>query len=179
VKRILALALLLTVVAVAATGCGKKKPPTTTQWMNNLCTSITTWTDSLSSAAQSVTSGSATKDSLQSAAGDVQDATKTFADDLRSLGKPNTQAGAQAQQSLDSLSTKIDSNVKTIQTAIDNASGLSGVLTAISSVSATLAVMRDEVRSTYEQLTKLGASSELKQAFNSAQACAPLRNATS
>src|SRR5262245_23041145 len=123
--------MLLATIAVAASGCGKKKPPTATVWMNSLCTAITTWTDSLTTAAQSVASGNATKESLQSAAGDVQDATKTFADDLRSLGKPDTQAGHQAQQSLDSLSTQIDTNVNTIQTEIDNASGLSGVLAAI------------------------------------------------
>jgi len=179
VKRIVALALLLTAVALAASGCGKKKPPTTTEWMNNLCTAITTWTGSLSTATQSVTNGSATKESLQSAAGDVEDSTKTFADDLRSLGKPNTQAGQQAQQSLDHLATQIDANVQTIQVAIDNATGLSGVLTAIGSVSATLAAMREEVKSTYQQLTTLDASGELKQAYNSAEACAPLRNSTS
>jgi hypothetical protein len=179
VKRRIALGLLLATVAVAASGCGKKSTPTPTNWMNNLCTAITTWTDSLSTSAKSVTGGNATKDSLQSAAGDVQDATKKFADDLRSLGKPNTQAGQQAQQSVDKLSTQIDANVNSIQTAINDVSGLSGVLTAISSISATLVTMQNEVKTTYQQLTKLDASGELKKAFDSAEACAPLRSATS
>jgi hypothetical protein len=179
VKRRIALGLLLATVAVAASGCGKKSPPTPTSWMNNLCTAITTWTDSLSTSAKSVTGGNATKDSLRSAAGDVQDATKKFADDLRSLGKPNTQAGQQAQQSVDKLSTQIDTNVNSIQTAINDASGLTGVLTAISSISATLVTMQNEVKSTYQQLTKLDTSGELKKAFDSAEACGPLRSATS
>lgn len=174
----LALVLLLATVALAASGCGKKsQPPTATEWANSVCTAITTWTDSLSSAASSVTNGNATKESLQSAAGDVQDATTTLADDLKSLGKPDTQAGQQAQQALNDLSTQIDANVKTIQNAVGNASGVAGALTAISTVSATLVTMGNEVKATYKQVSALDPGGELQNAFKQADACAPLRNA--
>jgi hypothetical protein len=171
-----ALALVLAVVALAVSGCGKKsQPPTATDWANSVCTAITTWTGALSSTADSLKSGNLDKASLQDAAKQVKDATSTFADDLRTAGKPNTQSGRQAQQALDDLSGQIDSSMKTIQDSVDGASGVTGALTAISAVSSTLVTMGNEVRSTYQQLSKLDASGELQDAFKQADACAPLR----
>jgi hypothetical protein len=177
VKPFLALAPLLVALAFGATGCGRKsKPSSAVEWANGVCTAITTWTGSLSSTASSLEQSKLDRQSLESAAGDVQDATRTLADDLRSLGKPDTEAGQAAQQSLDDLSAQVDANAKTIRSAVDGASGVSGALAAVSTVGSTLRTMGRQVRAAYAQLSRLDPAGELRSAFRQADACAPLRS---
>jgi len=105
-KLTAALASLL-VLAVLAAGCGGGGGKDTTSaqdWADGVCSAINTWTDSLSSAGQSLSGGNLSKDSLESAAGDVKDATSQLKDDLSGLGTPDTKSGDQAKQTTDELS---------------------------------------------------------------------------
>jgi hypothetical protein len=162
-----------------AAGCGSKGSTTSTtstaDWANSLCTAITTWKASVTSAVDSVRSGSITKSSLQSAADKVNSATKTFADTVKGLGKPNTQSGAQAKKSLDQLSTQIDAERKKIDDAISGVSGVAGIISAAPVVTGALETMRDDVSSTYTQLQTLDASGELSNAFDQSSACKSLK----
>jgi hypothetical protein len=177
VKPALALAPLLVALAFGAAGCGRRsKPSSTVDWANGVCTAITTWTGSLSATASTLEQSSLDRHSLESAAGDVRDATRTLADDLRALGKPDTQAGQAAQQSLDDLSAQADANVETIRNAVDGASGVGGALGAVSTVGSTLATMGRQVRAAYAQLSRLDPGGELRSAFRQADACAALRS---
>ena len=112
-----------------------------------------------------------TKSGLQTAAGDAKSATETLASDLKGLGKPDTPAGQQAQDSLDQLSTSLQQNVTTIENAVKGASGVSGVLTAVPTVTATFATMGTEVKTTFTDLQGLDAKGELKTAFTNSSAC--------
>ena len=69
-----------------------------------------------------------TKSGLQTAVDDTKSATQTLSSDLKGLGKPDTEAGQQAKDSLDQLSTSLEQNVTTIETSLKNASGISGVI---------------------------------------------------
>src|SRR5689334_18401373 len=92
---------LLVAVAVLAAGCGGKKENPTTAWANDLCTSISTWEDSLTSAADSLKGGNLSKEGFQKAANDVKDATNKLSRDVKKLGKPPTESGDKAQQAVD------------------------------------------------------------------------------
>ena len=101
----LSLAAVLVALAVLASGCGSSKPPSATDWANGVCSAVSTWTTSLADAADTLKSGNVTKDSITSAADSAKTATDKLTKDLKKLGKPNTKAGAQAQQTVDQLST--------------------------------------------------------------------------
>jgi hypothetical protein len=167
-------ALVLSVGLVVA-GCSKSSKPTTTEaWADGLCSAITTWQGSISSAADSIKAGNVSKSALQSSAGNVKSATDTFASSVKKLGKPPTKAGAQAQQSVEALSGQLQDSAESIQTTVSGASGLTGVLGAVTSVSATLLTVGNDVRTTYNSLQQLDPSGELKTAFNQAPACKSL-----
>jgi hypothetical protein len=179
-QKVIAL-LLVSSIAVLAAGCGKDKPDPTTAWANDLCSSITTWEDSITATASSVTSGNLSKEGLKSAAQDAKEATTKLADDVKSLGKPPTESGDQAKQALNELATEIDTGVQTVTAAAQGASGVSGILSAISVASQALVTMNNEVSSTVDQLKQLStdANGELKNAFNQADSCKELRTTTS
>ena len=170
-----------------AAGCGSSgggSTATTTSasatetWASGVCSSITTWQAAIKSAAGSVKSDP-TKSGLQTAAGDAKSATETLASDLKELGKPDTPAGQQAQDSLDQLSTSLQQNVTTIEDAVKGASGVSGVLTAVPTVTATFATMGTEVKTTFTDLQGLDAKGELKSAFTNSSACDSLTSTDS
>jgi hypothetical protein len=169
----IALAVLLAVVLVAA-GCGSKsKTTSTSDWANGLCTAITTWKTSITTAANSLKAGNLTQQSVQSAADDAKTATDTLASDLKKLGKPDTEAGAQAKQDVDDLSTQIQDGVQTIQDTLNSASGLAGILSAVPTVTSSLQTMGNEISSTFTSLKQLDAKGELQTAFKQAPACKP------
>jgi hypothetical protein len=160
---------------VLAAGCGgSSQPETTTDWANGLCTAITTWKSSITSAADSLKGGDISKASLQSAYDDVRSATSTFEDDIKGLGKPDTQAGEQAKDLLGSLAQEVDDGVQTIKDAVDSASSVTGILKAVSVASATLGIMASQVSLTFRQLRNLDAAGELESAFKDADSCASL-----
>ena len=161
-------------VALAAAGCGSKNETTSTQdWANGVCTAFTTWKTSLTDLQKTVTSGGLTQQSLTSAVDSAQDATNTLAKDLKKLGKPDTQAGQQAKDDVQQLSDELSSGSKTISDAMDNAKGATGFLTAVSTVTSTLASMVTEVQTTVTNVQKLDPKGELEKAFKSAPACKP------
>ena len=117
-----AVAVLIAVLASAAlllAGCGSKKSTTTTTsatvtWADGVCTAVTTYKTSLTD-----TSGALMRDisaaGIEQAATDVKTATDTLVSDLKGLGKPETASGQQAKQIVDTLSTQLTADTKTIQ----------------------------------------------------------------
>ncbi len=113
--------------AFLASGCGGDDDENSaTAWADDVCSAITTWKDSITSTADSLKGGNLSEDSLRSAADDVESATSDFVDDVRGLGKPDTDAGEQAKESLDQLADEADQNLSAIKSAVDDASGVSG-----------------------------------------------------
>jgi methyl-accepting chemotaxis protein len=172
----LILAVALAGLAILAAGCGSKKQPTATQWANDFCSAVSTWRDSLQTAASSVNAGNVSKDTLQSAADDAKSATDKFVSKVRGLGKPPTDAGDKAQQEINDLSDEIDAGTKTIQDATKNVQGITGALSAVSTVTATLSTMGTQVQTTYENLRQLDPQGELQSAFHDADACQNLKS---
>ena len=174
--HLVAVMALLTLIAAGCGSSGGNSTSTTTSasatatWASGVCTSITTWQTALKSATDSLKSNP-TKSGLQTAGSDARAATQTLTSDLKGLGKPDTQAGQQAKHSLDQLATSLQQAAATIESAVKGASGISGALSAGTTVTSTLATMETEVKKTVTNLQGLGAKGELKTAFTNSSAC--------
>ena len=163
--------------ALLAAGCGGSSESATTKWFDNVCGAVTSWQDSITQAGQTL-KDNPTRDGVESAYGDAKDATNTLADDLKSAGKPDTQAGDQAKQELDTLAGELGDGVSQMEDAVKGVSSVSEALTAVSAVSGTLATMSTEISTTVDNLRNLDTQGELQKSFNEADACAPLRSST-
>jgi ABC-type transporter Mla subunit MlaD len=173
---------ILTVAAIAlslAVGCGGDdggSSSQTTEWADGVCSAISQWGKSITATGQALQSGATNADDLRDAVGEFESATRTFVDDLRALGKPDSDAGQQAQEELDDLANDVEENVSKMQDAIDEASGVSGVVEAATSISSTLATMGQQLSSTFAELEQLDAEGELEEAFREADSCDELSN---
>jgi len=173
-----ALASLLVLAALAA-GCGGgggggNDTTSAQDWADGVCSAINTWTDSLRSAGQSLSGGNLSKDSLESAAGDVKDATAQLEDDLSGLGAPDTKSGEQAKQTTDELSKNIQQGVDTIDGAVKDATNGGSIVTALTTVTSTLSTMGSQVKTAIGELEKLDPGGELESAFKNASSCKSL-----
>ncbi len=175
------LAATVAVAALLAAGCGGSSDTSsssdaspTSEWASGLCSAITTWTSAISSIGDSVTGGDLSKDTLTSAVDDARAATETFTSDLEALGTPDTEAGQQAKESIDQLSSEVKDEVSTIEDALGEASGVAGILKAVPAVTAALAKMGTEVSSTITELENLDAQGEIKSAFEDSSSCSEL-----
>ncbi len=175
-RRLALAAALVAALAFVAAGCGGKSQPAavpTNDWANSVCGDLVTWTTTIKSLAKSIQSNP-TKAGLQDAVTQAQDATKTLSSSLKSLGKPDSSVGQQAKDDISQLSDELTADVDKIQSALKSASGVSGTLTAISTASATLVTMGQQVSATFGQLQKLDAKGELEKAFSSSASCKQL-----
>ena len=118
-------------LALVAAGCGgSDEAPTaspTDEWADGFCTAITTWTDSIQSVTEQFTDlSSFSQDGLENAANDVKSATDELVTDLKGLGTPDTESGEAVKDSIDELSSTVESEVTTIEDTVQGVSGLTG-----------------------------------------------------
>jgi hypothetical protein len=173
VPTALASLFLLAVLAAGCGGGGSSNDTTSAQdWADGVCSAINTWTDSLSSASQSLSGGNLSESSLTGATGDVKDATAQLKDDLSGLGAPDTESGDQAKQSIDELSTNIQQGVDKIDGAVNDATSGGSILAAVTTATSTLSTMGTQVQTTFHDLEQLGG--ELESAFTNASSCKSL-----
>lgn len=169
----------LAVLAVLAAGCGgggsgSSDTKSAQDWADGVCSAVNTWTDSLKSAGQSLTGGNLSKNSLESAATDVKDATSQFEDDLKGLGKPDTASGDKAKQSIDELTSNVHQDVDTMDGAIKDVQNGGSVMTALTTVTSTLSTMSTQVQKAFSDLQSLDPKGELESAFKNASSCKSL-----
>jgi ABC-type transporter Mla subunit MlaD len=169
-----------TVAVVAAlliaAGCGGGDDTSAAeQWASSACSAVNTWTSSIESIGETVKQ-EPTRAGVEKALDDLESSTQTLVDDLKGLGAPETEAGQEAEDAINALADDLDQSLEEIKGATDNASGASGVLSAISVVTANLSTMADDASSTIDELQQLDGGQELKDAFDNAESCADLRS---
>ena len=166
---------------VIAAGCGGGDDSSAAeQWASSACSAVNTWMSSIESIGDRVKEDP-TKEGVDKAYDDLMRSTQTLVDDLKGLGPPETEAGQEAEDAVNALADDLDQSLEEMQTAIDDAAGAgaTGILSAISVVSANLATMGDDVSSTVDSLEQLEGGQELKDAFDNAESCADLRSSGS
>ena len=183
-KRGFAMLAVVLAGAVLAAGCGGGSSKSssgdtvsTDEWAGDLCGAFVSWTTTVRSAGDSLKSN-VTKDSVKSAAGKMKDATTTLKDDLKALGKPDTNAGDKAKQTIDTLAAQLQTDADKIETAIGNVSAGKGVVPAVSTISTTLQTVGTQVRTAFTNLQNVDAKGELEKAFNKADSCKKLTSSS-
>lgn len=165
------IAALVASVTLMVTACGSDKSSSdssATDWANGVCSAVTTYRQSVTNAVSSL-KGNVSRDGVETATKQIQTATDTFEADVKSLGKPKTNAGDQAKTTLDTLSSQLNSDLETVKSADGQ-----GVLQGLSTATAALATAQTQVTTAFDQLKSLDAKGELGDAFNSASACSSL-----
>ena len=173
------LALIAATLALAA-GCGGNDDggSSADEWASSVCTAIGSWMDSVNAVADSI-KADPTQQGVEEAVGDLTNSTENLVEDLKGLGRPETEAGQQAQESVDELTNELDQSVTAMESAVEDASGASGFLNAVSVVSGNLVTMSQNVSSTLASIEQLEGGDELQQAFEQSDACADLRSSGS
>ena len=184
--RIAALiAALVSVLALGlAAGCGgddggSSDASATDDWANDVCSAVTDWTSAMTSVASSLRGGNVSKDSLEEALDNMRDATDQFADDIRGLGRPDTEAGEEAKQTLDGLADDVEKGRDEIDDAVQGADTAQELFAAAPTVTQTLTTMSSDVATAFSSLQQLDAEGELEDAFTQAQSCDELENQNS
>jgi hypothetical protein len=178
------LAVLILAAAIVAAGCGggssssggtgtESSATAADDWANSVCEAFVAWNNSITDAGQGIRDNPS-EEGIRTAGEQIQSATQTLADDLRGLGRPDTESGQQAKDTIDQLATNLDTSLQKISDAMYNASGAAGAVTAASTIGTSLVEMGDHVSTAFQQLQDIDAQGELQSAFESADSCAGL-----
>ena len=143
-------------------------------WAEGTCNALVSWKSDVSAAAGSL-KAKPTRDNAKQAVDDVRTATLTLTDSLSALGAPGTSAGSKAHETMDSLTTQMQTGLSKMQTAAAKLSGLSGSVDAVATISSTLVTMRDQVKAAGAALRELP-NGELESAISTAPSCTKLKN---
>ncbi|MEI7760379.1 MAG: hypothetical protein WCJ67_06350 [Thermoleophilia bacterium] len=181
------LAVVVAVAALLAAGCGASGGGSSTDtsaggseaspasaWADGLCTAITTWTSSISTIGDAVKAGDLSKDTLTNAVDTVTTSTETLTSDIKGLGRPDTDAGQQAADSLDQLATDLEEGVATITSAFDGASGIAAIIAATPVLLTTLATMGTQITSSISGFESIDVKGELASAIAAAPSCSAI-----
>jgi methyl-accepting chemotaxis protein len=175
VKVASVLALLVASLALVATGCGgddEAAADPTAEWAEGFCAAITTWTDDITEATDELRSlSSLSRDSFEQAANDIRTATSEFGDELRALGSPETESGEEARQAIDDFATTLDEDSADIESAIQEASGITDIPGAVQDITASLSSMNAAFSEMLSTIRTDDAQNELETAFEEADAC--------
>ena len=172
--RSVAVAVVLAAGLIAA-GCGSDEDPTTA-WANDVCSAVSTWRGEITGIVDALAAGQVTRDDLAAHVETAKDATDTLVSDLEALGPPETEGGDEAQDAIGELAAGLRTDVETIETAFDEASGVSGLVNAVSVGASTLGAMGTKITTTVDELRALDVGGELQDAFEQASACDELRS---
>jgi ABC-type transporter Mla subunit MlaD len=178
------LAVLILSAAIVTAGCGggsssssgtgtESSATAADDWANSVCEAFVTWNNSITDAGQGIRDNPS-EEGIRTAGEQIQSATQTLADDLRGLGRPDTESGQQAKDTIDQLATNLDTSLQKISDAMDSASGTAGAVTAASTIGTSLVEMADHVSTAFQQLQEIDAQGELQSAFEQGDSCAGL-----
>ena len=177
-RRSWIVAIVVLALAGMAAGCGgddESDADPTAAWASGFCSAVTDWTNEL----QTITSqfsdtSNLSQDGLESAAGDLREATDTLVSDLKDLGAPDTDSGEEVKSSLDSLSTTLQDETSEIEDTAQGVSSVADLPSAISTISASLASLGTAFSQTLQTIDNADVSGELQTALEDSPECADI-----
>lgn len=179
-RKKLLVAVGVALLAIAAAGCGGNGNSTETtteatpasEWADGFCTAVSTWQSTLEDISGRFTSlSSLSKENLQAAADDAKSATDQLIEDIRALGAPDTQSGDEIKASVDDLTSTLETELDSIQSTLDETSGITELPGALKDVSSSISAMTTAFSDTYSTIQDAGAEDELRNALESSSAC--------
>lgn len=152
----------------------------TTVWASSVCTSLSEWRSSITSLAD-VSGGTLTPESLRQRLDDAEAATEALVTDLKSLGPPDLEAGADIERALDDTADGLARSYRSLQEAAENAvdaESPAAFIQALAGLADDYQRLLDQVGETVATLQSASlfgeASAELERAFADADSCQAL-----
>lgn len=171
------LAALVLLVGAACGGSGGGSTTTSAaaanDWASGLCTATNTYIQSLTSLGDTLKGGNLTKDSLDQALDNATSATQAFGDDVKALGSPPV-SDSKTKNALTDLQNELAKDADTIKDAMSNVSGGSEALSAVSTVTGTLATLGTQISAAYNEIEQADPKGTIQSAFKNAPACSSL-----
>jgi hypothetical protein len=168
--------LALPLAVLALSGCGGSSQSEAEKWADSVCSSIGDWKQEISSVTNDLTTkaqnGTLNRSELKSGLNSALNDTKTLASDLRDSGPPNTQAGQEASQKLNDVTSMVEQSIETARGQVDSAGSLPA---AIAAVAPELTQTAANVTSQLQQISQLDPKGELSQAIDDTKSCQDLR----
>jgi hypothetical protein len=161
-------------IAVSLSACGGDEGSDTTspsEWADSLCSDLSEWKSSVESVAGSLGGSDLSQEQVQDVVNEVAASTEMLVGNLQDLGRPDTEAGQEAEDAVNQLADEIQTGIGEMERAAAGVSSSTDALQAASSIRATATTMSDEVSST---LTSVGQQNELKGALEQSEACRDL-----
>jgi hypothetical protein len=171
--------LLVSVLALVGAGCGGGDDDSSSseavpadQWADDFCTAVSSWKDSLTQIRDRFTDlSSLNEDSLNEAADDAETATDEFVQDLKDLGRPDTESGQQIEDSLTTLEDTVEQQKSDVKDAVGNVEDLSDIPAAITTIGSAITSMGTALQSTFDSIRDEDVGGEMKTALDESQAC--------
>jgi ABC-type transporter Mla subunit MlaD len=112
---------------------------------------------------------------VRSAVDDGVEATRTFVDDVRALGPPETEASEEAGQILDSMTSDVESTADDLSSAFESSGeSLQDLIGKVAAAASQLGALASELQSSLSQLEDLQGG-ELRDAIGSNSDCQTAR----
>jgi len=177
-RRSWIVAIVVLAMAGMAAGCGGddgSDADPTAAWASGFCSAVTEWTNELQTITSQFSDASnLSQDGLESAAGDLRDATDTLVSDLKDLGAPDTDSGEEVKSSLDTLSTTLETETAEIEETAQGVSSVTQLPGAISTISASLASLGNAFSETLQTIDNADVGGELQTALEDSPECADI-----
>ena len=178
-RRFWLLATLVLALAGVAAGCGggddESEADPTAAWADGFCSAVTDWRDELQTITQQLSDTSNfSEDGLQSAATDVESATRTLVDDLRDLGAPDTDSGEEVKSSLDTLATTLENESSAIEDTANGVSSITELPGAVTKIVSSVSALGTAFSQTLQTIQDADVNGELQSALQNSPECADL-----
>jgi hypothetical protein len=153
----------------------------TTEWADSVCASLGDWRSSITSLAD-VGGGTLTAEALRERLAEADSATDQLVAELRDLGRPDLEAGAEVEQALDDAASGLQASYESLKTdaeAAADADTPAAFLQELAALAPDFQRLFDQIGETTAALQSASlfgeSSAELEQAFSDAESCQALR----
>jgi hypothetical protein len=176
----LVLGLVAIAIAVIAMRLSDDDSSEATAWAGSVCTSLSEWRGEIEALAD-VDAGDLNAEALRGKLEDAQTATDDLVSDLQALGRPELEAGDEAEAALDDAADGLRESYEDLKDAASaalDAGSPMAFLEALAALGPRFQALIDDVQDAFTSLrTAAGdASDELEQAFDDADSCQELRD---
>lgn len=177
-RRVTPILVVSTTLAVVAAGCGASPEQ---KWFDSVCADIGDWKGQIQQSADNVrgqlqSPRAGTLAAIDAEARQVVNATDKLAADLRALGPPDTESGAQAKKQLDALSSQLETTVAAWKQAVESVplgGGAAETAQKLAPLASALQSLPTTASSTLTSIETNG--KKLKEGFEKADSCEQFR----
>ena len=168
------------VIAAVAMRLSDDGPPTTEEWADSVCTSLSDWRESIASL--HAEGEPVTADSLRDKLGDASDATSDLVTQLRDLGPPDLESSEELEQQLDASVDELESSFDSVKDGAEEVADApaSEFIQQLAALEPDFAALQTAIAGAVTTLQNAdvaeSSKAELQQAFADAPSCESLRS---